>query len=623
MPRRVLTGYLAVQAALGVAVFAVPVAAALWWGLVGAVTVAAVGWGIRRHRPPRRLPWLLLAGGAAALAVGDVCYEVSIRMAGAAGATLSGLAEIAYLATFGLLAAGVLSMTRATMALRDRSGLLDTLVLILVTGLITWTLVVGPVLADVDLPAGQKSLLVVHSIGGVLVVVVMLRLAAAAWRDPVVLALTAGAAGMLVADVCYAVAELGEGWQPGGPAELGWYAFYLSWGVAALHPNMARLATSADPRPEDLAAMRVGLVTLTCLTVPVLLVIQTLTGGLTDMSAGLVAAAAAGLTTLLAVTRVVDSVAQHQSAVHRERSLREAGTRLLSATTTTEVAEALRWSVARLLPPGTDHDALFAVYRPATGSDRFDVDPMVSWQPQVVIDHRLPVDADRRRSRVIPTRLLHPELADLLAPAPATLVASLATPVPSAGSGTALLVAARDSVLTASQDAIEVLAGQAALVLHRMAAADEAARRDRDRYLNLVAGDAGEAVMIIGSDDRIRYASPTCARLLGIEPPVLADWRDVVHPDDRAQVARTLAEAGARDDGSPAGARWVLRRPDGSHALLDVRCRDLREVHGVRGLVLTMSDLVDQRRRESELARRRLDRSAPGQNRRSLRHRFR
>jgi PAS domain S-box-containing protein len=199
----------------------------------------------------------------------------------------------------------------------------------------------------------------------------------------------------------------------------------------------------------------------------------------------------------------------------------------------------------------------------------------------------------------------------------------LAPPVPSAGSGTALLVAAADSVLTASQDAIEVLAGQAALVLHRMAAADEAARRDRDRYLNLVAGGAGDAVLIIGPDERIRYASPACARLLGVEPPVLADWRDVVHPEDRAQVARTLAEAGAGDEGSSTGAQWVLRRPDGSHALLEVRCRDLRRVQGVRGLVLTMSDLADQRRQESELARRRLDRSAPGQNRRSLRHRFR
>ncbi|MFV2017546.1 PAS domain S-box protein [Micromonospora sp. LOL_023] len=625
MPRRVLTGYLAVQAALGVAVFVAPAGAALWWGLIGVLSVVAVGWGIRRHRPPRRRPWLLLAGGVSTLAIGDVCYELSIRAADTVGEPLAVLADIAYLATFGLLAAGVLSLTRMTVALRDRSGLLDTLVLVLVTGLITWMLVVAPVLADVDLPAPEKALRVVHSIGGVLVVVVMLRLTAAAWRDPTVIALTVGATGMLVSDVCYAVAELGAGWQPGGPAELGWYAFYLSWGVAALHPNMARLATPADPRPQDIAAMRIGLVTLTCLTVPVLLAIQAFTDGPADLADGLVAAAVAGLTTLLAVTRVADSVAGHRDAVHRERSLRAAGTRLLSATTTVEVADALRWSVARLLPPKTRHELVFAIYPPAveSGADQVDVEAWAGWQPQVVIGHRLPVDAARRRCRVVPTRLLHPELASRLGSAPATLVASLAAPAPSAGSGTALLVTATDGVLTASQDAIEVLAGQAALALHRMAATEESARRDRDRYLNLVAGSTGDAVMIIGSDGRVRYASPPCGQLLGVEPQILADWHDVLHPDDQPQMIRLLAEAGERDDGSAAGAQWVLRRPDGSHVLLEVRCRDLRQVQGVRGLVLTMSDLADQRRRDSELARRRLDRSAPGQNRRSLRHRFR
>ncbi|ROO51213.1 PAS domain S-box-containing protein [Micromonospora sp. Llam0] len=635
MPRRVLTGYLAVQAVLGAAVFGAPAAAAVWWGAIGVVSVAAVGWGIHRHRPPRRLPWLLLAGGAGALAVGDVHYELSRRTAGAAGDVLSLIADVAYLATFGLLAAGVLGLTRTTVALRDRSALLDTLVLVVVTGLVTWTLVVGPAVTDVDLPAVEKALLAVHGLGGVLVVVVMLRLAAAAWRDPTVIGLAVGAAGMLAADIWYAAAELNAGWQPGHPAELGWYVFYVSWGVAALHPNMARLATPSAPGPDDIAAMRVGLLTITCLTVPFLLVIQAFAGEPAELPDGLVTAAAAGLTTLLAVTRVVDSVTGHRAAVHRERSLRRAGMRLLSATTTAQVAETVRRSVGELLPAGTGHQILFAVRRPVAGADGEPPDPdsVADWQPQVVVDDPLPVDAARRRTRIMPTRLLHPDLADRLAPAPAALVAALAgpdghqggraAPAPSAGTGTALLVGAADGALAASRDAIEVVVAQSALALHRIAATEDAARRDRDRYLNLVAGTAGDAVVIVGADDRIRYASPPCSRLFGVEPAVLADWRDLVHPADQAQVSRTLGAAGDRDDGSAVGDQWVLRRPDGSHVLLEVRCRDLRRVPGVRGLVLTFSDLADQRRRDSELALRRIDRSAPGQNRRSLRRRFR
>ncbi|WJK34189.1 PAS domain-containing protein [Solwaraspora sp. WMMA2065] len=625
MPRRVLTGYLAVQAVLGAAVFGAPAAAAVWWGAIGVVSVAAVGWGIHRHRPPRRLPWLLLAGGAGALAVGDVHYELSRRTAGAVGEVLSLIADAAYLATFGLLAAGVLSLTRTTVSLRDRSALLDTLVLVVVTGLVTWTLVVGPAVTDVNLPAVEKALLAVHGLGGVLVVVVMLRLAAAAWRDPTVIGLAVGAAGMLTADVWYAAAELNAGWQPGHPAELGWYVFYVSWGVAALHPNMARLATRSDPGPDDVAAMRVGLLTITCLTVPFLLVIQAFAGAPAELPDGLVTAAAAGLTTMLAVTRVVDSVTGHRAAVHRERSLRKAGTRLLSATTIAQVAEMVRRSVGELLPAGTDHQVLFAVRRPVAGAGGGPPDPesVAEWQPQVVVDDPLPVDAARRRTRIMPIRLLHPDLADRLAPAPAALVAGLAVPASSGGTGTALLVGAAAGVLAASRDAIEVVAAQAALALHRIAATEDAARRDRDRYLNLVAGTVGDAVVIVGADDRIRYASPPCSRLFGVEPAVLADWRDLVHPADQEQVSRTLGAAGDRHDGSAVGDQWVLRRPDGSHVLLEVRCRDLRLVPGVRGLVLTFSDLADQRRRDSELALRRIDRSAPGQNRRSLRRRFR
>ncbi|MFV2108225.1 PAS domain-containing protein [Micromonospora sp. LOL_015] len=625
MPRRVLTGYLAVQAVLGAAVFGAPAVAAAWWGAIGVVSVTAVGWGIHRHRPPRRLPWLLLAGGAGALAVGDVHYELSRRTVGATGDVLSLIADLAYLATFGLLAAGVLSLTRITAASRDRSALLDTLVLVVMTGLVTWTLVVGPAVTDVALPATEKALLALQGLGGVLVVVVMLRLAAAAWRDPTVIGLAAGATSMFAADVWYATAELNGGWQPGHPAELGWYVFYVSWGVAALHPNMARLATRSDPGPDDIVAMRVGLLTITCLTVPFLLVIQAFAAEPAELPDGLVTAAAAGLTMLLAVARVVDSVTGHRAAVHRERSLRSAGMRLLSATTTAQVAEMVRRSVGELLPAGTDHQILFAVRRPVAGAGGEPPDPesVADWQPQVVVGDPLPVDAARRRTRIMPTRLLHPDLADRLTPAPAALVAGLAAPAPSAGTGTALLVGAAGGVLAACRDAIEVVVAQAALALHRIAATEEAARRDRDRYLNLVAGTAGDAVVIVGADDRIRYASPPCSRLFGLEPAVLADWRDLVHPADQAQVSRTLGAAGDRDDGSAVGDQWVLRRPDGSHVLLEVRCRDLRRVPGVRGLVLTFSDLADQRRRDSELALRRIDRSAPGQNRRSLRRRFR
>jgi PAS domain S-box-containing protein len=166
-----------------------------------------------------------------------------------------------------------------------------------------------------------------------------------------------------------------------------------------------------------------------------------------------------------------------------------------------------------------------------------------------------------------------------------------------------LYLAAERRDLRVVQDAVTVLAGQAALALARIALTEAVSRRDSDDYLQAVAEQTNDVVLVLDDDERIRYTSPSVTDLLGIWPTPFATLREIVNPDDRDQVDATLGVAltGGRD-----GTRdtWSLRRPDGTRVLVEVRFRDLRDDRLVRGMVITMRDVTEQRRHELELLRR-------------------
>jgi PAS domain-containing protein len=187
---------------------------------------------------------------------------------------------------------------------------------------------------------------------------------------------------------------------------------------------------------------------------------------------------------------------------------------------------------------------------------------------------------------------------------------------------TAVAIAGDEAVLAAAQDTIEVLVGQAALALHRVGVTDETSRRDRDAYLSAVGERTADVVILLDSDEWIRYASPSLVDLLRVPAPVFATWRDIFHRDDQAQVENTLDRARAVFDGTGVTTEWTLRRADGSWIQVAVDCRDLRDHSAVQGLVITMRDITDDRRVDLPSTLRRLDRSAPGRNRRSVWRRF-
>jgi PAS domain S-box-containing protein len=185
--------------------------------------------------------------------------------------------------------------------------------------------------------------------------------------------------------------------------------------------------------------------------------------------------------------------------------------------------------------------------------------------------------------------------------------------------GGALILTGRRDVLAATRDALEVLAGQAALALDRISLVEAVGRRDSDLYLRAVIRNTADLMLVIDDDQRIRYASPALRDLLGDEElSPLATLEDLVHPDDRGQIRRALLADG---DGT---LFCSLRRPDHSQVLVEATYRDLREDRLVQGFVVTMRNVTDGHDPYEQVPHlEHVDELPAWVNRRSAQHKFR
>jgi len=541
---------------------------AIEWAVLGIGSAAAIVYGVRRHRPARIGPWLLLAGAIVASAAGDVLTALN----------RPGVADFCFYAMFVLVACCLLQLTRVGAILVDRARLIDLLALACSTLLVVWVFVIGD--------AGQiGNISGAYVIGALLLLAVVARLLVAVGRNLSAALLVIGAVGVLVSDILQPM------W-PGRLSETGFVVLYLAWGAAALHPSMVRLTEPAAPRPSPWRVRWAALLGISVATPPVVLLIEAVNGTVGD---GVVIAVAGAITLLLTITRLTDSVTLNGQALTRERGLRQASAALVAAADTAAVDEAVRAAIAQLMPPD------------AIRSTEFAID-----------DRQLTLEAVPGLEAGAPPRSWWIEDAD---PDYATLVCPLwleplAVARPSGG---ALILAGRRDTLTATRDTLEVLAGQAALALDRISLVEAVGRRDSDLYLRAVIRNSADIMVVIDEDQRIRYASPSLRQLLGADDlPPLATLDDLVHPDDRNLLRQAFRGSG---DGV---VFCSLLRADDSQVLVEATYRDLREDRLVQGFVVTMRNFTQGHEPNEQLPHGdNLDELPARANRRSARHKFR
>ncbi|OJF12613.1 putative bifunctional diguanylate cyclase/phosphodiesterase [Couchioplanes caeruleus] len=537
------------------------------WAAIGLSGVACILLGVRIHRPERRSPWYLLATALLFFSAGDTFGFIGLTSGRTAWVSV--VSDVLYILVYPLLAGGLVLFVRARSGDRNRAALLDGLVPTVSLGLLCWIWLIAPYTRATDLTLMEKTISIAYPLGDVLALAMLLRLLTAPGRKPAAVGLLcAGVVGVLVSDVVYGLARLDNSWDVGGAIDLGWVVFYAAMGLAALHPSMTWLstdATPADTAPVTARWRRLALLTMAVLIAPGVLITQHLTGGVVD--APVIAAGSAALI-LLVMARVGGLLTDQRRANHRERALRQAAATLAGAATTDDVLAAVRTAIATIMPPDEPYTLLTGEPVPVADDDTLDLEvTLASTDPSAT-------------------------------GFPCALHAAIVVP------GTppqriTLQLAARIGTLRAVRPAMQALLTQVGMVVDRIALAAEISRRDGEAYFRTLIQSASDVILIVGDDDRIRYASPAAGTVLGrpdlVDTPLSRLIADTHHEALAALLERARA---GRGDGTDLTAVCADRR------LLQVECtaRDLRDDPTVRGLVLTVRDVTERRRLENDLA---------------------
>jgi diguanylate cyclase (GGDEF)-like protein/PAS domain S-box-containing protein len=156
--------------------------------------------------------------------------------------------------------------------------------------------------------------------------------------------------------------------------------------------------------------------------------------------------------------------------------------------------------------------------------------------------------------------------------------------------------------------AMQVLSVLAGLGMQRIRLDAEVSRTRADSQTSALVEQTRDVILIVDDDDRIRYASPSARSVFGTSALRGVALPDMVDAAERRLAAYLLRQArsGGGSEGAALAARadWTIHSEEGTTALVEVSCRDLRSEASVRGVVVTLRDVTAQRRLEHELTAR-------------------
>jgi diguanylate cyclase (GGDEF)-like protein len=526
-------------------------------GAVGVVSVAAIGLGLARLRPQRWGGWLLIAASVALLSVGDVVFTTMADDT-PGPVTYPGPPDVFYLAAYVPLALGLLWLGRPRLPSRDWPMLLDTIALSLAGSLLVWIILARPAVLSLHLTGGGKVTAIASWVGYVAVLAASARVLVV-WRANLSLGLLAsGVLAFLLADFFYGRELVNGSWATGSLIDLGFLAFSILCGAAALAESMRRVASAGYAR-HQLGPVRLSMLALALLVAPTALLVQATPGPVTTGVAIAIVSAAVGVVMLV---RLSLSARAYRSRAVRDQAVATAAGALVRATTVEEVLGAVR-------------DGLRTM---AHGSGRADV--------------RLERHADAAATVRLVPHTTDPTVADLYVPLDGAAVASPGeTGTRGVGPANRILFTGPVADLVELAPVLQAVAHQASSALDRIRLVVDLQAKERERYFRSLVLTS-EDVTVISRDGRISYATPTAHDMFGrdIVGQPLEDIVPTPAPSGHAPVANS----------GPAFETEV-HRPDGEDLTVRARRRDLTHDPSVGGIVTTLRDVTAERRLQSDL----------------------
>ena len=232
--------------------------------------------GVRRYRPDPRRQWLLFAGGLALWGIGDTYWDSYLWILGKE-APYPSFADVAYLSAYPLLIAGAFVLVRGWG--RPRIGsMLDAAIVALAAGIVAMLFLLAPLMSTSE-SLFAKAIAVGFPVMDFVMLVALMQLMFRRRKVNFALrAIIVGTAVLLVSDSAYSYLGLDSAYTPGMSIDAGWLACYALWGIAALHPSMARIRSLPEHEGAELTIWRIGTLLLGLLAAPIVLIVQTLTG---------------------------------------------------------------------------------------------------------------------------------------------------------------------------------------------------------------------------------------------------------------------------------------------------------------------------------------------------------
>ena len=285
----------------------------------GMLAVVGVLAGIAIHRPPKRVPWLLLAAGQALTTAGDWTWVVLDRAFGIE--PFPSFADAFYLSGIGLTGVAILWLVRGRIPDGDRAGVLDALIVAVGAGLVSWIYLMEPIVTDSSATLPEIIFALAYPLLDIVILALLVRIALAPGRRGQSLSMLLGALlALLASDFLYAGLALADGYWTGHPVEAGWLISAALYAGAALHPSMREIAAPVESTEVRLSPWRFLLLAGASLMAPAVLLVQWLAGEPIDVP---VIAAASIVLFLLVIARLGGVVADLRANL-RQRQILEA-----------------------------------------------------------------------------------------------------------------------------------------------------------------------------------------------------------------------------------------------------------------------------------------------------------
>jgi diguanylate cyclase (GGDEF)-like protein/PAS domain S-box-containing protein len=556
---------------------------------------------VRIWKPEQRLPWYLFALGQTLFVFGDVIAYNYQRFFGTE-LPYPAISDLLYLSVYPCLIIGILLLIHRRNPGRDRSSMIDSLMLTIGVAVLSWVFLIAPYVHGGGLTLTQKLVSIGYPVMDVLLLGVTVRLSVGAGnRAPAFYLMAASVGALFVTDAIYGWLLLHNGYETGGLLDGGWAIFYVLWGAAALHPSMRTLSEPTAEQDVKLTRLRLFLLAGATVGIQIIRIIQLARHERVDEP--ILIGASVSLF-LLVVARMYGLVRRQEQSASREKALRGAGARLVTATSretiyaaALEAARTLSATQAHirvLIAPSPEEEfTVVSATMPEAEGESVDIRGLPSWKRERLMAHRW-IQVPTADSDIAPQLSLDAS-AESIFVAPMFLREELR----------GLLVVTADAALSRSIcESLVALTSQVALALESAILTEDLLRRQGEARFSSLIQNSSDVVMVVEPDTSVRYVSPSIQRVLGFEPAELEGRRlaDLFHPDDATRVLSFLAAVALEKEGHPGLIEFRMQHEDGSWLFVETLRTNLLHDPNVGGIVLNTRDVSERKTFEEQLS---------------------